>query len=274
MARWNGPTPGVAAIVRAEYDLRMRSLGLIAGCAFAGGCLPFGGARPTSPVTQARADYRAVYGNGEIVGVVLDSATGAPVPNVLLFATTDTSPRAPVTPWRTSTDSAGRFAIPDVPVGWRVLEARGVGYARERRTLLVRRNRSDTLWMVLRTGTALLQQQREELSVPTAVTPCRPADVSTAWLANSLVEAMAADASVRKIRAEQVRLVDRPAMCRRAITAWRGQAGKPLHDPQVYLFEVGDIGYALYDPVEALGNNVVIVPLLDRDFRLIRILSL
>lgn len=252
----------------------MRSIGWIAGCALAGGCLPFGGGRPTSPVASGRADYRAAYGNGEIAGTVLDSATGAPVPNVLLFATTDTSPQAPVTPWRAHTDSAGHFAIPDVPVGWRVLEARGIGYARARRTLLVRRNRSDTLWVTLRTGTALLQQQREELAVPTSVTPCRPADVSTAWLANSLVEAMAGDASVRKIRAEQVRLIERPALCRRAISAWRGQVGKALHDPQVYLFEVGDVGYALYDPVEALGNNVVVVPLLDRDFRLLRILSL
>lgn len=235
--------------------------------------MPLGG-RPTSPVAPGRADHRAVYGHGEITGVVLDSATGAPVPNVLLFATTDTSPRAPVSPWRASSDSAGRFSIPDVPVGWRVLEARGIGYARERRTLLVRRSRSDTLWMTLRTGTALLRQQRDELSVPTAVTPCRPSDVSTAWLANSLVEALAADASVLRIRAEQVRLVDRPAMCRRAIAAWRGRVGKPLHDPQVYLFEVGDVGFALYDPVEALGNNEVIVPLLDRDFRLIRVLSL
>lgn len=264
----------MAPPVGPAYDSGMRSMGWLAGCAIASGCLPFGGGRPTSPVSQGRADHRVAYGNGEIVGVVVDSATGAPVPNVLLFATTDTSPRAPVTPWRTSTDSAGRFALPDVPVGWRVLEARGIGYARERRTLLVRRNRSDTLWMTLRAGTALLQQQREELSVPTAVSPCRPSDVSTVWLANSLVEAMAADASVRKIRAEQVRLVERPGMCRRAIAAWRSQVGKALHEPQVYLFEVGDVGYALYDPVEALGNNVVVVPLLDRDFRLIRVLSL
>jgi hypothetical protein len=207
--------------------------------------------------------------------MVVDSVTGVPVPNVVLFATADTSPGAPVTPWRTTSDGAGRFVLPEVPAGWRVIEARAIGYARHRRTLVVRRGASDTVWVMLRAGSALLAQQREELAHPTAITPCRPADVSSAWLVNALAEAVAAEPMLApKVKAEQVKLVTKPAQCRRAIGAWQEQAGKALHAPQVYLFDLGDLGYALYDPVEALGNNEVVVPVLDRSYKLRKVLSL
>lgn len=242
--------------------------------ALMGGCLPFGG-----PARQAaapvRPDASRAFGSGEVVGIVVDSVTGAPIPNVVLFATTDTSVGAPVTPWRATTDSIGRFLLSDVPAGWRIVEARAIGYARHRRTMLVRRGASDTAWIMMRAGSALLVEQREELSVPTAITPCRPGDVSSTWMVNALAEAIAQDAGLTpKVRAEAVRLVERPGQCRRAIAAWQEHAGKALHNPQVYLFDLGDLGYALYDPVEALGNTVVVVPVLDRSFRLRKILAL
>lgn len=247
----------------------------ISALALAGGCLPFGGPGRPAVSSAVRADPQKAFGSGELVGVVVDSVTGAPIPNVVLFATTDTSVGAPVTPWRTTTDAEGRFALPDVPAGWRVVEARAIGYARHRRTMLVRRGASDSVWITMRAGRALLAEQREELAIPTAVTPCRPADVSSAWLVSALTEAITADAELSpKVRAEDVRLVVKPAACRRAIGAWQERAGKALHAPQVYLFELGDLGFALYDPVESLGNTVVVVPVLDRAFRLRKVLAL
>lgn len=248
----------------------------IAALALAGGCLPFGsGSVGSASLAAPRPDSRSVYGTGEIVGMVVDSVSGAPIPNVVLFATTDTSIGAPVTPWRTASDPSGRFVLADVPAGWRVIEARGIGYARQRRTVVVRRGGSDTVWVTMRAGNALLAQQRDELSLPTAVTPCRPADVNAAWLTTALAEALAAPGpAARHVSAEQIRLVTKPSLCRRAVTAWQEQAGKPLHDPQVYLFELGDAGYALYDPVEALGSGSVVVPVLDRGFKLLRVLAL
>lgn len=247
----------------------------LATLALTAGCLPMGGGMRSAASAPSRPDPRVAFGTGEVVGMVVDSLTGAPLPNVVLFATTDTSPGAQVTPWRTSSDAAGRFVLPDVPAGWRVIEARAIGYARHRRTVVVRRGASDTVWVMLRTGSALLAQQREELSVPTAITPCRPADVSSQWLVNALAEAVASDASLTpKVSAETVRLVTKPAQCRRAVGALREQAGKALHEPQVYLFELGELGYAVYDPVEALGSNVVVVPVLDRSFRLLKVLAL
>ncbi|MCU0623098.1 MAG: carboxypeptidase-like regulatory domain-containing protein [Gemmatimonadaceae bacterium] len=240
-----------------------------------GGCLPFGSAGRPSVATAHRPDPKRAFGSGEVTGVVVDSLTGAPIPNVVLFATTDTSVGAPVTPWRAATDAEGRFLLTDVPAGWRVVEARAIGYARHRRTMLVRRGATDTVWIMMRTGSALLAEQREELALPTEVTPCRPADVSSAWLSNALAEAVAADGELTpKVRAEAVRLVVKPAQCRRAIGAWQERVGKTLHAPQVYLFDLGDLGYALYDPVESLGNSVVVVPILDRAFRLRKVLAL
>lgn len=253
----------------------MQALRWVTAMALMGGCLPFGSTGRSSVSTTHRADPRHAFGSGELTGVVVDSMTGAPIPNVVLFATTDTSVGAPITPWRTTTDAEGRFTLPDVPAGWRVVEARAIGYARHRRTMLVRRGASDTVWVMMRTGSALLAQQRDELALPTEVTPCRPADVSSAWLSNALAEAVAADADLSpKIRSDAVRLVIKPAQCRRAIGAWQERVGKTLHAPQIYLFDLGELGYALYDPVESIGNSVVVVPVLDRAFRLRKVLAL
>jgi hypothetical protein len=131
----------------------------------------------------------------------------------------------------------------------------------------------------MRAGETLLRQQREELSVPTSVTPCRPADVSSAWLANALAEAIAAtpssgDAVIARVKAEQIRLVTKPSLCRKAIALWEARNGKALQPPQVYLFELGDGGFALYDPVESLGNNMAVVPVFDRNWGIARILTM
>jgi hypothetical protein len=242
----------------------------------ASGCAPMGGAgllqRPNAAMRPA--DSRAAIGYGELAGVVIDSATGQPIPNVLLFATTDTAVGAAATPWRATTDANGRFLLTDVPAGWRVIEARGVGYARERRTVVIRRGQRDTIWVQLRTGTALLDEQRRLLSVPTNVTPCRPPDVSSAWLVNALAEGLAADAGAPAPPAEEIRLITRPATCRRAIEAWERHVGKPLHEAQVYLFDLGGRGFALYDPVESVGTNAVVVPVFDRGYRVIRVLTM
>lgn len=253
----------------------MQSFRWMTALALLGGCVPFGSAGRPAVASANRPDPQRAFGSGEITGVVVDSLSGAPIPNVVLFATTDTSVGAPITPWRASTDAQGRFVMTDVPSGWRVIEARAIGYARHRRTMRVRRGAADTVWISMRTGSALLAQQREELAMPTSVTPCRPADVSSSWLGNALVEAISADADLSpKVRADAVRLVTRPAQCRRAIAAWRERAGTALHVPQVYLFELGELGFALYDPVESLGDTVVVVPVLDRSLRLRKVLAL
>jgi hypothetical protein len=263
--------------MRSNIGSRLQAVA--AACALFTGCLPFGGTGARARSAPMAKNTSSIVGTGEITGIVMDSSSGQPIRNVVLFATTDTAQGAPLTPWRAETDSAGHFALTDVPAGWRVLEARAVGYARERRTVIVRRGRTDTLWVWMRSGETLLRQQREELSVPTSVTPCRPADVSSAWLANALAEAIAAtpssgDAVIARVKAEQIRLITKPGMCRRAIAIWEQRNGKALQSPQVYLFELGDGGFAIYDPVESLGNNMAVVPVFDRNWVITRVLTM
>ncbi len=255
-----------------------RRSAVTAVCATLAGCLPFTGAGVQVRSAPLASNVRAAVGTGDLVGTVVDSATGQPIPNVVLFATTDTAIGAPVTPWKAVTDAQGRFSLSEVPAGWRVVEARAVGYARERHMIVVRRGRVDTLVVALRAGETLLRQQREELSLPTPVTPCRPSDVSSAWLANALVEAIAAspamgEGGIARVKAEEIRLITKPGMCRRAVAEWEQRNGKALQPPQIYLFELGDAGFALYDPVESLGNNVAVVPVFDRTWRIVRILT-
>lgn len=216
------------------------------------------------------------FGSGDVVGTLLDSATGLPIAGALVFATTDTAPGAPVSNFSTVTDETGRFLLADVPVGPRVVEARVLGFTRERTPVTVHRGKQDTVTLELRTGVALYQQQLEDLRVPTAVTPCRPNDVAATWMAGSLGEALgkrSTDVDGRKpgkrvpsVAGDRIKIVAKPAVCRRAIAAWERRFGKANPSMQVYVFDLGGDGFALYDPAQALGNATATIPIFDRDF--------
>lgn len=239
--------------------------------------LPF--SRGAKPGVNAPADV----GTGDVHGVVMDSASGQPVANALVFATRDTAPLAPPSNFSTVTDQYGRYSLLDVPAGRQVIEVRALGFTRERHAVLVQRGLQYTANLELRTGQALYLQQLEDLRVPTRITPCRPADVSTSWVLGALVEALSPqarqdsvvrrDGRVPTPPAEKVRLVVNAETCRKAIVAWNGQGGIANPYTQVYLFDLGGDGFALFDPAQALGNAQARVPVLDRDFRLLTILS-
>ena len=103
------------------------------------------------------------------------------------------------------------------------------------------------------------------------------------WIAGALVDALSPhaqqDSVVRRDgriptpTPDKVRLILSPDLCRRAIAAWFDQGGIPNPWTQVYLFDLGGDGYALFDPAQALGNAQARVPVLSRDFRLLTILS-
>lgn len=216
------------------------------------------------------------FGTGDVAGTLLDSATRLPIAGALVFATTDTAPGAPVSNFSTVTDEGGHFLLADVPVGPRVVEARVLGFTRERTPVTVRRGKQDTVTLELRAGVALYQQQLEDLRVPTSVTPCRPGDVAASWMAGSLGEALgkrSADVDERRpakrvpsVTVDRIRIVARPALCRRAIAAWEKRFGKANPSMQVYLFDLGGDGFAVYDPAQALGNATATIPIFDRDF--------
>lgn len=222
-------------------------------------------------------------GSGDVHGMVSDSATGLPVVGALVFATSDTSPLAPPSNFSTVTDASGRFTLLDVPAGKRFVEVRAIGFTRERHVVQVQRGLQYTTNLELRSGEALYLQQLEDLRVPTRVTPCRPSDVSTTWIAGALVGALSPhdqqdtvvrrDGRIPTPTPEKVRLVLNPDQCRRAIAAWNDQGGIPNPYTQVYLFDLGGDGYALFDPAQALGNAQARVPVLSREFRLLTILS-
>ena len=249
-----------------------------------------GGCRPSSlfeiPFGRgARTGLSAggEVGTGDVHGLVTDSATGLPVVGALVFATSDTSPLAPPSNFSTVTDGVGRFTLLDVPAGKRVVEVRAIGFTRERHVVQVQRGLQYTTNLELRTGAALYLQQLEDLRVPTRVTPCRPSDVSTSWIAGALVESLSPHAQQDSIvlrdgriptpTPDKVRLVVNADQCRRAIAAWVDQGGIPNPWTQVYLFDLGGDGYALFDPAQALGNAQARVPVFGRDFRLLTILS-
>ena len=222
-------------------------------------------------------------GTGDIHGLVSDSLSGIPVVGALVFATVDTAPLAPPSNFSAVTDANGRFTLLDVPAGTRTVEVRALGFTRERHVVEVRRGLQYTANLELRTGQALYLQQLEDLRVPTRVTPCRPGDVSTSWIAGALGDALSphadqdsvvrADGRIPTPSAEKVRLVLNPEQCRRVIAAWVDQGGIPNPWTQVYLFDLGGDGFALFDPAQALGNVQARVPVFGRDLRLLTILN-
>jgi hypothetical protein len=251
---------------------------VLAGCGASSALdLPFGRS-PRDPLMAAGARD---IGTGDLSGVVTDSSSGQPVVGAVVFATTDTAPGAPVSNFSAVTDADGRFLLTDVPAGARVIEARMLGFTRERHVTMVRRGAVDSLALELRSGDALHQQQLETLRIPTAATPCRPSDVSAAWITGALADALAvpapgtAPAGVKlpAATAERIRLVLKPALCQRALAAWQKNSGNANPFAQVYLFDLGGDGWALFDPAQALGNSTAIVPVLDRDFKVIATLA-
>ena len=216
------------------------------------------------------------FGTGDVVGMLLDSATGLPIAGALVFATTDTAPGSPVSNFSTVTDENGHFLLADVPVGRRVVEARVLGYTRERTPVTVHRGKQDIVTLELRTGEALYQQQLEDFRIPTAVTPCRPNDVAASWMAGSLGETLgkrSSDVDARRpgkrvptVARDRIKIVARPALCRRAIAAWEKLYGAANPSMQVYLFDLDGNGFAVYDPARALGNATATIPIFDRDF--------
>lgn len=275
------PRDAVASSVRALNAVRPFAILVLASL---GACrpsalfeLPFG--------RGVRAGMRAEgeVGTGDVHGVVTDSASGLPVVGALVFATSDTTPLAPPSNFSSVTDGNGRFTLLDVPSGARVVEVRALGFTRERQVVQISRGLQYTANLELRTGRALYLQQLEDLRAPTRFAPCRPGDVSTSWMTGALVEALSphalqdsvvrADGRIPTPSAEKVRLVVNPELCKKAIASWVDQGGIPNPYTQVYLFDLGGDGFALFDPAQALGNVQAHVPVFGRDFRLLTILT-
>ena len=239
--------------------------------------LPFG-RTPREPLPMARGEV----GTGDLSGVVTDSVSGQPIAGAVVFATADTAPGAPVSNFSTVTDAEGRFLLTDVPAGARVIEARMLGFTRERHVRYIRRGSVDSLTLELRSGDALYQQQLEELRIRTAAAPCRPGDVSAAWITGALSDALATPATIVEaakgarlplMSTDRIRLVIKPALCERALAAWQKSSGLVNPFTQIYLFDLGGDGWALFDPAQALGNSSAIVPVLDRDFKIVATLT-
>ena len=265
------PSPEVALLAAALA---------LSGCGTASSIpvdFPFGrSTREPQPV------MRTEVGTGDLSGIVSDSSSGQPVAGAVVFATSDTAPGAPVSNFSTVTDADGRFLLTDVPAGMRVIEARMLGFTRERHAMYVRRGGADSLTLELRSGDALYQQQLEELRIPTAATPCRPSDVSAAWISGALAEALSSpatiaasskDARLPVLAADRIRLVVKPALCQRALAAWQKRSGLSNPFTQVYLFDLGGDGFALFDPAQALGNGSATIPVFDRDFKVVTFLT-
>ena len=256
----------------------MAAATVVAGCGATSALdLPFGrSARDPLMATAGRE-----IGTGDLSGMVIDSSSGQPIAGAVVFATVDTAPGAPVSNFSTVTDREGHFLLTDVPAGARVIEARMLGFTRERHLMTVRRGAVDSLSLELRAGEALFQQQLEELRIPTAATPCRASDVSAAWISSALADALGTpspgDAPSRlrlpAATADRIRLVLRPALCQRALAAWQKSSGLINPFSQVYLFDLGGEGWALFDPAQALGNSMATVPVLDRDFKVVATLT-
>ena len=251
---------------------------VLAGCGAAASLdLPFG----RSPRDPLPASAGREVGTGDVGGVVTDSSSGQVLAGAVVFATIDTAPGAPVSNISTVTDRDGRFLLTDVPAGARVIEARMLGFTRERQVMRVRRGEVESLTLELRGGDALYQQQLEQLRIPTAATPCRPSDVSAAWISSALAEALGpqapdavrSGASLPAVSADRIRLVVKPALCLRALAAWQKSTGLANPFTQVYLFDLGGDGWALFDPSQALGNSTASVPVLDREFRIVTTLT-
>lgn len=256
----------------------MAAATVLAGCGATSALeLPFGrSARDPLLATAARE-----IGTGDLSGLVTDSSSGQPIAGAVVFATVDTAPGAPVSNFSTVTDRDGRFLLTDVPAGARVIEARMLGFTRERHVMTVRRGAVDSLSLELRAGDALFQQQLEELRIPTSASPCRPSDVSAAWITGALADALVPSSPgathsgprLPVAAADRIRLVLKPALCQRALAAWQRSSGLTNPFSQVYLFDLGGDGWALFDPAQALGNSTATVPVLDRDFKVIATLT-
>ena len=251
---------------------------VLAGCgATSAFDLPFG----RSPRDPLLASAGREVGTGDLSGVVTDSSSGQPIAGAVVFATVDTAPGAPVSNFSTVTDREGRFLLTDVPAGARVIEARMLGFTRERHLMTVRRGAVDSLFLELRSGDALFQQQLEELRIPTAATPCRPSDVSASWISSALAEALGAPSPSASpsgprlpvVSADRIRLVLKSTLCQRALAAWQKRSGLANPFSQVYLFDLGGDGWALFDPAQALGNSTATVPVFDRDFKIVATLT-
>ena len=63
------------------------------------------------------------------------------------------------------------------------------------------------------------------------------------------------------------------SLCERALAAWQKSSGLVNPFTQIYLFDLGGDGWALFDPAQALGNSSAIVPVLDRDFKIVATLT-
>lgn len=165
----------------------------------------------------------------------------------------------------TSTDSLGRFSLPTAARGHVVLVVRRLGYAIARIPVRVESAANDrVLSVTLKTMAQIEDEWRARLREPTAVTPCRPRDAMAHGEQDALRRLLtppsaAIDSLVRKIGLGRLiggvpeQVID-PVLCARAAAAIDTYQRTSGRGTQVYLFRLGNRGWAAYDPSIPAGE--------------------
>jgi hypothetical protein len=209
-----------------------------------------------APVTHSRQGDTLEVGS-PITGAVLVDVTMAPIASATVFI----DGRA----GQAATDSLGRFSLPTSARGHAVLVVRRIGYGIVRIPVRIDSVVSSReLSVTLKTIAQIEDEWRARLREPTAVTPCRPRDAMAHGEQDGLRRLLTpqpgtVDSLVQKIGLGRLvgvvpeQVID-PVLCARAAEAIDLHEQTPRRGTQVYLFRLGNRGWAAYDPSIPAGE--------------------